>query len=83
MPRDLALSYSRIGPYEIDSRLGTGGMGTVYLAKSKFLDEFVAIKALRDDRATDQRAIDRFMQEMRAVGRLPHKHRSARPTRRR
>src|SRR4029434_1346196 len=56
----------RLGPYEIESTLGAGGMGEVYRALDTRLDRIVAIKQL----TPDQRA--RFEREARAIAALSH-----------
>jgi Tol biopolymer transport system component len=65
---------SRIGPYEILSLLGIGGMGEVYKARDSRLDRAVAIKLLRAEVAErpDRRA--RFEKEARATSSLTHPH---------
>src|SRR5262245_16280227 len=62
----------RIGHYRIDSVLGRGGMGEVYLAFDGRLRRHVAIKRLRSDgpAADAQRA--RFRREARAAARMSH-----------
>src|SRR6476620_6367898 len=63
---------ARLGPYEILSLLGAGGMGEVYKARDTRLDRLVAIKVLPDhlfDRA-DLR--QRFEREARAISSLSH-----------
>jgi serine/threonine protein kinase len=62
---------SRLGPYEIKSPLGIGGMGEVYRARDSRLNRDVAIKVLRDDGASaDLRS--RFEREAHAVAALNH-----------
>ncbi|MFO7903600.1 MAG: protein kinase domain-containing protein [Planctomycetota bacterium] len=63
-----------VGQYALLSRLGEGGMGTVYKARHTRLDKVVALKVLLPNRIRDERAIDRFHREMAAVGRLEHPH---------
>lgn len=61
-----------IGDYEILSPLGEGAMGTVYKARHRRLNRFIALKVLTERRIGDQRAHSRFCREMQAVGRLEH-----------
>ena len=63
---------SRLGPYEILSSLGAGGMGEVYRARDSRLDRDVAIKILPQHLAADPAAVARFEQEGRAVAALSH-----------
>jgi Tol biopolymer transport system component len=65
---------TRLGPYEIMSRIGVGGMGEVYKARDTRLDRTVAIKVLRSDQTTDPAAKRRFDREARAVAALSHPH---------
>ena len=62
----------RLGPYEIRSSLGSGGMGEVYRARDSRLDRDVAIKILPAHLAADPAAVSRFEQEGRAVAALSH-----------
>jgi tetratricopeptide (TPR) repeat protein/predicted Ser/Thr protein kinase len=65
----------RLGRYVVLERLGTGGMGAVYLAYDPELDRRVAIKVLRADRARSDRAeINRLrlQQEAKTLARLNH-----------
>src|SRR5690349_4252371 len=62
----------RLGPYEIGSPLGVGGMGEVYRAKDSKLDRDVAIKVLPESLARDPEALARFEREAKAVAALSH-----------
>lgn len=61
-----------LGPYEIVSLLGEGGMGAVYKARDPRLDRFVAIKVLTADSATGEERQQRFAHEARAASALNH-----------
>ena len=61
---------TRLGPYEIQSALGVGGMGEVYKARDTRLDRIVAIKALPAQLATDPQFRDRFDREAKAIAQL-------------
>ena len=63
---------SRIGPYEIVSSLGAGGMGEVYRARDSKLDRYVAIKILPPLVASDPERRARFEREARALATLNH-----------
>src|SRR5919106_2308150 len=65
---------SRLGPYEILSPLGAGGMGEVYKARDTRLDRTVAIKVLPEDFAADPDRRQRFEREARVVASLSHPH---------
>jgi serine/threonine protein kinase len=58
--------------YEVVSEVGRGGMGSVYLAHDKELDEDVAIKTLKPEFVSDATLIERFKQEIRLARRLSH-----------
>jgi serine/threonine protein kinase len=60
--------------YEILGPLGHGGMGVVYKARDRSLDEVVAIKVLRPDFAQDPRMADRFKSEIRLARRVRHRN---------
>src|SRR6478752_6481435 len=62
-----------IGFYRLESRLGTGGMGTVYRAQDTKLNRPVAIKFLSDDLA-DAAARRRFQREAQMASSLNHPH---------
>ena len=61
-----------MGPYEIQSLLGAGGMGEVYRAKDARLDRIVAIKVLPASLSADHDRMQRFAQEARAAAALNH-----------
>ena len=63
----------RVGPYQIEDRLGEGGMGTVYRALDTRLNRLVAIKFLASDRA-DVAALRRFQREAQMASSLNHPH---------
>ena len=63
---------SRIGPYEIISLLGQGGMATVYKAYQTSLDRAVAVKIMADRYAADPAFVERFRREARSIARLHH-----------
>ena len=65
---------ARLGPYEIVSPAGAGGMGEVYRARDTRLDRTVAIKVLPPDLTSDPAARQRFEREARAVAALSHPH---------
>ena len=61
-----------INQYKISSRLGVGGMGEVYLAEDTRLHRNVALKFLPEDFTKDERYLQRFKQEARAVAANSH-----------
>ncbi len=63
---------SRLGPYEILSPIGAGGMGEVYRAKDPRLKRDVAIKVLPASLSADTDRLRRFEQEAQAAGALNH-----------
>ncbi|HEY3121220.1 MAG TPA: protein kinase, partial [Vicinamibacteria bacterium] len=63
---------TRLGPYEVVSRLGAGGMGEVYRARDPRLGRDVAVKVLPEAFARDPDRLRRFEQEARAAGALQH-----------
>jgi serine/threonine protein kinase/WD40 repeat protein len=65
---------TRLGPYEIGTPLGAGGMGEVYRARDTRLDRTVAIKVLPQHLADTPEARQRFEREARAVSALNHPH---------
>jgi Tol biopolymer transport system component len=65
---------TRLGPYEIQSPLGAGGMGEVYKARDTRLDRTVAIKILPEALADDPQFRDRFEREARTISQLDDAH---------
>ncbi len=63
---------SRLGPYQVNSQIGAGGMGEVYSARDTRLGRDVAIKILPADVAADPERVRRFEDEARAVATLAH-----------
>ncbi len=63
---------SKLGRYEIRSKIGEGGMGEVYLARDTQLDRQIAVKLLPAEIARDQQRLHRFLQEARAAAALSH-----------
>src|SRR5450631_2942231 len=69
--RTMALTHgTKLGPYEIQSPLGAGGMGEVYRARDTRLDRTVAVKVLPSHLAQNAEARERFEREARAISAL-------------
>ena len=65
---------TRLGPYEILSALGAGGMGEVHRAHDTKLHRDVAIKVLRPAVANDPERLARFSREAQVLASLNHPH---------
>ncbi len=65
---------TRLGPYEIVSPLGAGGMGEVYRARDTRLDRIVAIKVLPPHLSATPESRERFQREVRIISSLSHPH---------
>jgi len=61
-----------IGKYKVLERLGSGGMGSVYLCEHKLMRRRVAVKVLPTAKAADPSSLERFYREARAVAALDH-----------
>ena len=65
---------TRLGPYRLEERIGSGGMGDVYRAIDTRLDRVVAVKILPREQSIDPQFRERFDREARAVAALSHPH---------
>jgi serine/threonine protein kinase len=65
---------TKLGPYEILSPLGAGGMGEVYRARDGKLNRDVAIKVLPEAVAEDAERLARFQREAQVLAALNHPH---------
>jgi formylglycine-generating enzyme required for sulfatase activity/serine/threonine protein kinase len=64
----------KVGNWVIESRIGAGGMGTVYLARHETLGTSAAVKVLSTDLGDDPKFRERFFQEARTQAQLRHPH---------
>jgi len=65
---------ARLGPYEVEARIGAGGMGEVYRARDTRLDRSVAIKILPPEVSADPERRARFEREAKTIAGLNHPH---------
>jgi len=65
---------TRLGPYEILSPLGAGGMGEVYKARDARLERTVAIKVLPPHLSSDAELRQRFEREAKTISQISHPH---------
>jgi serine/threonine-protein kinase len=70
--RRQASEARRLGQYQLQRRLGAGGMGEVYLAEHVLLKRPCAIKLIRPERAGDPRNLQRFEREVKTTATLSH-----------
>ena len=70
--RRRAQSAEELGQYQLRQKLGSGGMGDVYLAEHKLLRRICAVKLIRGDQAADPVMMSRFEREVRATASLTH-----------
>jgi serine/threonine-protein kinase len=63
-----------IGNYRVLQKLGTGGMGAVYLAEHPMIGKRVALKVIHKELAGNREVIGRFFQEARAVNKIGNEH---------
>ncbi len=68
----MTISGTKLGRYEIRSKIGAGGMGEVYLAQDTKLDRKVALKILPAELASKRDRMRRFTQEAKAAAALNH-----------
>lgn len=71
-PANVDLTGHSLGDFQILRKLGSGGMGQVYLARQLSLKRDVAVKLLRNDLAANVTALKRFEAEAHAVARVNH-----------
>jgi serine/threonine protein kinase/Tfp pilus assembly protein PilF len=62
------------GRYQIIEELGSGGMGKVYRALDKKLDEEVALKLIKPEIASDKKTLERFSNELKVARKISHKN---------
>jgi hypothetical protein len=67
-----AFAAKQLGQYRLKKRLGSGGMGEVYLAEHQMMKRPCAVKLIRPDKAGDPRMLARFEREVRATAKLSH-----------
>jgi serine/threonine protein kinase/tetratricopeptide (TPR) repeat protein len=72
--KELSAGSSFAGRYHIYEELGKGGMGRVYKALDKEIQEKVALKLLNPDVAADSRTIERFRNELKTARQISHKN---------
>ncbi|HEY2016658.1 MAG TPA: protein kinase, partial [Bryobacteraceae bacterium] len=65
---------TRFGRYQVEERLGSGGMGEVYSAHDTELDRTVAVKFLSPEMAVSRTAVERLVREAKAASALNHPH---------
>jgi hypothetical protein len=70
--RRQAFAARQLGQYQLKGRLGTGGMGEVYLAEHALLRRPCAIKLIRPDKLGDPKNLVRFEREVQATATLTH-----------
>jgi serine/threonine-protein kinase len=67
-----AFEARQLGRYRLKQRIGSGGMGEVYLAEHQLLKRPCMIKLIRPDKAGDAKTLARFQREVRATAKLSH-----------
>src|SRR5688572_24210734 len=65
---------NQLGPYQIISRVGSGGMTVVYKAYQPNLERYVALKVLSPHHMQQPVILERFNQEIQIIARLEHPH---------
>ena len=63
-----------IGNYRILAKIGTGGMGAVYLAEHPQIGKRIALKVIHRELAGNKEVVQRFFQEARAVNTIGNEH---------
>jgi len=70
----LAMGMTFAGRYQVIEELGVGGMGKVYKALDKDVDEVVALKLLKPEIAADEELLQRFRNELKSARKIIHKN---------
>ena len=65
---------TRLGEYEIIEPIGSGGMGSVYLARHIHMDKKYAVKVLPESLAADEKFVARFRDEARVMAELRYRY---------
>ena len=73
-PQTQAAPGAKLGPYQLETLLGEGGMGQVFRARDTRLGRLVAIKLIREERAGEGDFRQRFQREAQATAALNHPH---------
>ena len=73
-PEPADMTGTTLGPFQVERRLGTGGMGEVYLARDRRLQRAVALKVLDPALGADRQWRGRFLREARLAAALDHPH---------
>src|SRR5712692_11506243 len=73
-PRMALSPGAKLGPYEIQSPLGAGGMGEVYRARDMRLERTVAVKVLAAHLSSSPEVRQRFEREAKTISQLSHPH---------
>ncbi|MFW6128878.1 MAG: protein kinase domain-containing protein [Candidatus Aminicenantaceae bacterium] len=72
--QELSAGDSFAGRYQIVEEVGSGGMGRVFKAIDKEIDEKIALKVLKPEISTDEKTISRFRNELRMARKISHKN---------
>ena len=67
-----AFEARRLGRYQLTKRIGSGGMGEVYLAEHQLMKRPCVVKLIRPDKTHDPKMLARFQREVRATAKLSH-----------
>jgi tRNA A-37 threonylcarbamoyl transferase component Bud32 len=67
-----AFRAKQLGQYRLGERIGTGGMGDVFLAEHEMLKRPCVVKLIRPDRVGDEKTLARFQREVQATAHLSH-----------